>query len=128
MYFAYPMTPATPLLNFLSSVREKYGIKTIQLENEIAVANASIGANYAGAISMVGTSGGGFDLMAEALSLQGMTEIPLVVYLAQRAGPSTGTPTYTMQADLMAALYSGHGDFPRVVLLLEMLKMRFTKQ
>jgi 2-oxoglutarate ferredoxin oxidoreductase subunit alpha len=116
MYFAYPMTPATPLLHFLSSVREKYGIKTIQLENEIAVANASIGANYAGAISMVGTSGGGFDLMAEALSLQGMTEIPLVVYLAQRAGPSTGIPTYTMQADLMAALYSGHGDFPRVVI------------
>jgi 2-oxoglutarate ferredoxin oxidoreductase subunit alpha len=79
IYFAYPMTPATPLLHFLSSVREKYGIKTIQLENEIAVVNASIGANYAGAISMVGTSGGGFDLMAEALSLQGMTEIPLVV-------------------------------------------------
>jgi len=116
LYFAYPMTPATPLLHFLSSLREKYRIKTIQLENEIAVINASIGANYAGAISMVGTSGGGFDLMAETLSLQGMTEVPLVVYLAQRAGPSTGIPTYTMQADLMAALYSGHGDFSRVVI------------
>jgi len=116
LYFAYPITPATPLLHFLSSLREKYNIKTIQLENEIAVVNAAIGANYAGAISMVGTSGGGFDLMAETLSLQGMTEIPLVVYLAQRAGPSTGMPTYTMQADLLAALYSGHGDFPRVVI------------
>jgi len=115
LYFAYPITPATPLLHFLSSVREKYNIKTIQLENEIAVVNAAIGASYAGAISMVGTSGGGFDLMVEALSLQGMTEVPLVVYLAQRAGPSTGMPTYTMQGDLLAALYSGHGDFPRVV-------------
>jgi len=115
LYFGYPMTPATSLLHFLSSLREKYNIKTIQLENEIAIVNAAIGASYAGAISMVGTSGGGFDLMAETLSLQGMSEVPLVVYLAQRAGPSTGMPTYTMQADLLAALYSGHGDFPRVV-------------
>ncbi|MEM5814921.1 MAG: 2-oxoacid:acceptor oxidoreductase family protein, partial [Candidatus Aenigmatarchaeota archaeon] len=75
-YFAYPMTPATKLLHFLSSLREKYDIKTFLLENEIAVVNASIGSNFAGAISMVGTSGGGFDLMAETLSLQGMSEVP----------------------------------------------------
>jgi len=116
LYFAYPMTPATPLLHFLSSVREKYNLKTIQLENEIAIANATLGASYAGAISMLGTSGGGFDLMTEAVSLQGMTEIPLVVYLAQRAGPSTGMPTYTMQGDLNLALNCGHGEFPRVVI------------
>jgi 2-oxoglutarate ferredoxin oxidoreductase subunit alpha len=115
-YFAYPMTPATPLLHFLSSLREKYDFKTIQLENEIAVANATLGASYAGAISMLGTSGGGFDLMTEAISLQGMSEVPLVVYLAQRAGPSTGLPTYTMQADLNLALNCGHGEFPRVVI------------
>lgn len=115
LYFAYPITPATSLLHFLSSLREKYDLKTIQLENEIAVANAAIGSSYAGAISMVGTSGGGFDLMTEAVSLQGMTEVPLVIYLAQRAGPSTGIPTYTMQGDLDSALHCGHGEFPRVV-------------
>ena len=114
-YFAYPMTPATKLLHFLSSLREKYDIKTFLLENEIAVVNASIGSNFAGAISMVGTSGGGFDLMAETLSLQGMTEVPLVIYLAQRYGPSTGMPTYTSQSDLNSAIYSGHGDFQKVV-------------
>jgi 2-oxoglutarate ferredoxin oxidoreductase subunit alpha len=116
LYFAYPMTPATQLLHFLSSLREKYDLKTIQLENEIAIANAALGASYAGAICMVGTSGGGFDLMTEAVSLQGMTEVPLVVYLAQRAGPSTGMPTYTAQSDLSLALNCGHGEFARVVI------------
>jgi 2-oxoglutarate/2-oxoacid ferredoxin oxidoreductase subunit alpha len=116
LYFAYPMTPSTPLLHFLSSLRDKYDFKTIQLENEIAIANATLGASYAGAISMLGTSGGGFDLMTEAVSLQGMTEVPLVVYLGQRAGPSTGLPTYTMQADLNLALNCGHGEFARVVI------------
>jgi len=116
LYFAYPMTPSTPLLHFLSSLREDYNFKTIQLESEIGVVNAALGASYAGAICMVGTSGGGFDLMTEAISLQGMAEIPLVIYLAQRAGPSTGMPTHTMQADLKLALNCGHGDFPRVVI------------
>uniref|UniRef100_A0A7C5V202 2-oxoacid:acceptor oxidoreductase subunit alpha n=1 Tax=Caldicellulosiruptor owensensis TaxID=55205 RepID=A0A7C5V202_9FIRM len=116
LYFAYPMTPSTPLLHFLSSMRDEYNFKTMQLENEIAVVNAALGASYAGAICMVGTSGGGFDLMGEAISLQGMTEVPLVVYLAQRAGPSTGMPTHTMQSDLKLALNCGHGDFPRVVI------------
>jgi 2-oxoglutarate ferredoxin oxidoreductase subunit alpha len=115
-YFAYPMTPATPLLHFLSSLREKYDFKTIQLENEIAIINATLGASYAGAICMLGTSGGGFDLMTEAVSLQGMSEVPLVAYLGQRAGPATGLPTYTMQADLKLALNCGHGEFPRVVI------------
>ncbi len=64
---------------------------------------------------MIGTAGGGFDLMTEALSMQGMSEIPLTVYLAQRPGPGTGVPTYSPQSDLNIALKSGHGEFPRVV-------------
>ncbi len=115
VYIAYPMTPATPLLHFLAKRQSKHKILVLQLENEIAVINAALGASYAGAISMIGTSGGGFDLMSEALSLQGISEIPLVVYLAQRVGPGTGVPTYTEQADLNIALYSGHGEFPRIV-------------
>lgn len=115
MYIAYPMTPATPVLHFLAARKDKYDITVLQLENEIAVVNAALGASYAGAMTMVGTSGGGFALMAEALSLQGMSEVPLVVYLAQRTGPSTGVPTYTAQGDLLFALHAGHGEFPRVV-------------
>jgi len=116
IYIAYPMTPATPVLHFLAARKEKYNFTVLQLENEIAVVNAALGASYAGANVMVGTSGGGFALMAEALSLQGMSEVPLVVYLAQRTGPSTGVPTYTAQGDLLFALHAGHGEFPRVVL------------
>ncbi len=112
MYIAYPMTPSTPVLHFLAKRKE---VVTLQLENEIAVVNAALGASYAGANVMVGTSGGGFALMNEALSLQGMSEVPLVVYLAQRMGPSTGVPTYTSQGDMLYALHAGHGEFPRVV-------------
>ena len=115
MYIAYPMTPSTPVLHFLAARKKKYNITVHQLENEIAVINAALGASYAGAMVMVGTSGGGFALMAEAMSLQGMSEVPLVVYLAQRTGPSTGVPTYTAQGDLLFALHVGHGEFPRVV-------------
>ncbi len=110
MYIAYPMTPATPLMTYLANKT-----KVVQLENEIAVANAALGASYAGARVMLGTSGGGFALMGEAMSLQGMSETPLVAYLAMRMGPSTGVPTYTSQGDLQFALHIGHGEFPRVV-------------
>ena len=116
LYIAYPMTPATPVLHILAGMQKEHGIKVFQPENEIAVVNAALGASYAGAITMVGTSGGGFALMSEALSLQGCSEIPLVVYLAMRTGPSTGVPTYTGQSDLRFALHAGHGEFPRVVL------------
>ncbi len=115
IYLGYPMTPATPVLHFLASKQLKHNITVVQPENEIAVVNASLGANYAGAMSMVGTSGGGFALMVEALSLQGMSEVPLVVYLASRPAPSTGVPTYTGQGDLKFAVNAGHGEFPRVV-------------
>ncbi|MCD6381724.1 MAG: 2-oxoacid:acceptor oxidoreductase subunit alpha [Candidatus Aenigmarchaeota archaeon] len=114
LYIAYPMTPATPVLHYLAA-RQSDELKVLQLENEIACAQAALSASYAGALSMTGTSGGGFALMTETLSEQGMMEVPLVVYLAQRTGPSTGVPTYTEQADLKFALHAGHGEFPRVV-------------
>ena len=115
LYIGYPMTPSTGVLHELAMNQEKHGHMVIQLENEIAVANAGLGASFSGAKIMIGTSGGGYDLMTEALSLQGMSEIPLVVYLSSRPGPASGIPTYTMQADLDIALRGGHGEFPRVV-------------
>jgi len=118
LYFAYPMTPATGVLHELAREQGKNGNKHIvfQPENEIAVVNAGLGASFAGAKVMIGTSGGGYDLMTEGLSLQGQSEVPLVVYLASRPGPGTGVPTYTTQGDLDIALRGGHGEFPRVVI------------
>lgn len=113
LYLSYPMTPATPVLTYLSQKNKKFFV--FVMEDEIAVINAALGASFGGARVMIGTSGGGFDLMTEGISMQGMTELPLVIYLAMRTGPSTGVPTYTSQADLNAALYSGHGEFTRVV-------------
>ncbi len=116
IYIAYPMTPATNALHELAGLQKKYGHLTFQAENEISVANMALGASFAGAKVMVGTSGGGFDLMSETLSFQGISEIPLTVYLASRVGPGTGVPTYSSQADLDIALRAGHGEFPRVVI------------
>lgn len=116
LYIAYPMTPATGVLHELAGKQEEKGFMVFQAENEIAVANAALGASFAGAKVMVGSSGGGFDLMTEALSLQGQSEVPLVVYLASRPGPGTGVPTYTSQADLDIALKGGHGEFPRIAI------------
>lgn len=116
IYLGYPMTPSTAVLQGLSSTQEKYGHLVFQPEGEIAVANAALSASFAGARTMIGSSGGGFDLMTEALSCQGQSEIPLVVYLSSRGGPGTGLPTYTMQGDLDLALRAGHGEFPRVVI------------
>lgn len=115
VYLGYPMTPATSLLTFLSQ-NQKNNYFVFEPENEIAVANSALGASYSGARVMIGSSGGGFDLMTEAMSFQGMTEIPLVVYLASRPGPSSGTPTYSSQQDLNLAINCGHGEFPRVVI------------
>ena len=114
-YFAYPMTPATPVLHLLAGQQKKEKISVFQPENELAAVNAALGASYAGAMAMVGTSGGGFALMSEAMSLSGMAEIPLVVYLSQRTAPATGVPTYTSQGDLKFAVNVGHGEFPRIV-------------
>ncbi|MCX8022925.1 MAG: 2-oxoacid:acceptor oxidoreductase subunit alpha [Syntrophorhabdaceae bacterium] len=114
-YTAYPMTPSTGILNFFSSKAEEYGIVVEQAEDEISAINMALGASYAGVRSMTGTSGGGFCLMVEGISLAGMTEIPIVVALAQRPAPATGLPTRTEQADLFLALHAGHGEFPRVI-------------
>ena len=116
IYIAYPMTPASPVLHYLAAHKKELGIKVIQPENEIGVINMALGAAYAGGRSMTGTSGGGFALMTETLSLAGMSETPIVIYEAQRGAPSTGVPTYTEQADLLFVLHAGHGDFPRIVM------------
>ncbi|ADU97341.1 2-oxoacid:acceptor oxidoreductase subunit alpha [Thermovibrio ammonificans] len=115
VYIAYPMTPASPVLHYLAAHKREFGIKVVQPENEIGVINMVLGAAYAGGRAMTGTSGGGFALMTETLSLAGMSETPVVIYEAQRGAPSTGVPTYTEQADLLFALFAGHGDFQRIV-------------
>lgn len=114
-YSAYPMTPSTGIMNYIASKSAEYGIVIEQAEDEIAAINMALGASYAGVRAMTGTSGGGFALMTEGLSLAGITETPLVIALAQRPGPATGLPTRTEQADLNFALYTSHGEFPRVV-------------
>ncbi len=115
-YSGYPMSPATTVMEFISSQADKYSIVLEQAEDEIAAVNMVIGANFAGVRAMTATSGGGFCLMVEALSLAGMTETPAVIIVAQRPGPSTGLPTRTEQADLNFVMHAGHGDFPRAVL------------
>jgi len=112
---AYPMSPSTGVLAFLAKHAKEFGIIAEQAEDEIAAINMAIGAWYAGARAMVTTSGGGFALMTEGLSLAGMLESPIVIHLAQRPGPATGLPTRTEQADLELALYAGHGEFPRII-------------
>ena len=116
IYLAYPMTPATAVMHELAAKEAEYGHIVFEPENEISVANAALGASFTGAKVMIGTSGGGYDLMTEALSFQGMAEIPMVLYLASRPGPGTGVPTYSLQDDLEVALRGGHGEFPRIVI------------
>lgn len=115
IYYAYPMTPATPLLFELAPKQAENKFITLELENEISVMIATIGSAITGAKAMCGTSGGGFALMTEGLSLAGQAEVPIVVYLAQRPGPATGIPTFTAQADLQFARHAGHGEFPRLI-------------
>jgi len=112
---AYPMSPSTGVFTFMCQNAHRFGVIAEQAEDEIAAMNMAIGAWLAGGRGMVTTSGGGFALMEEALSLAAMTETPVVVHLAQRPAPATGLPTRTEQADLNLALYAGHGEFPRVI-------------
>jgi 2-oxoglutarate ferredoxin oxidoreductase subunit alpha len=116
VYLSYPMSPTSNLLHFLAAHAEPAGIRVLQPEGEIAVLLTALGCAYAGTRAAVGTSGGGFSLMVEALGLAGMAELPAVIVLGQRAGPSTGLATYTAQADLEFAIHAGHGEFPRLVL------------
>ncbi len=122
---AYPMSPSTGVLAFLAKQAKDFGIIAEQAEDEIAAINMAIGAWYAGARAMVTTSGGGFALMTEGVSLAGMLESPIVIHLGQRPGPATGLPTRTEQGDLELALYAGHGDFPRIIFAPGTLKDAF---
>jgi 2-oxoglutarate/2-oxoacid ferredoxin oxidoreductase subunit alpha len=113
---SYPMSPGTGVLIFLAQYSRDFSIIVEQAEDEISAINMALGAWYAGARAMVSTSGGGFALMTEGISLAGMIESPVVVHLGQRPGPATGLPTRTEQADLELVLYAGHGEFPRIIL------------
>ncbi len=112
----YPMSPATGILQNMACHSQKFDIIVEQVEDEVGVINMALGAWYAGARAMTTTSGGGMALMSEGISLSGMAESPMVIHLAQRPGPATGLATRTEQGDLNLALYSGHGDFPRIIL------------
>ena len=115
-YVAYPMSPATHILEWFATHAQRLGICVRQVEDEISVINMCIGANHMGVRGMCATSGGGFALMTEAIGMAGIIETPAVIVNVMRAGPSTGVPTKTEQADLNQALGASQGDFPRVVL------------
>jgi len=112
----YPMTPASSLLEFMFAQARRFNLVVRQIEDEIGALLHAIGAAHAGVRAMTCTSGGGFSLMVEALSLAGSTETPVVVVVAQRPGPATGMPTRTEQGELLFTLFAGHGEFPRAVL------------
>ena len=113
---AYPITPASEIMEYLIKKLPKFGGAVIQTEDEIAAATMAIGANYGGVRSFTASAGPGLSLMMEAIGLSGMTEQPLVVVDTQRGGPSTGLPTKQEQSDLMAMLYGTHGEIPKVVI------------
>ncbi len=114
-YTAYPMTPTSPILEFMAKYEKELGIQVTLPESEIAVIMQALGYAYLGVRTALGTSGGGFSLMVEGLSLSGQAEIPVVIVLGQRAGPGTGMPTYNSQSELGFALTAGHGEFPRLI-------------
>lgn len=117
-YSAYPMSPSTAVMEYLASKSVEADIVVEQAEDEIAGINMAIGASFAGARAMTGTSGGGFCLKVEALGLSGIAEIPLVVIDVQRPGPATGLPTRTEQSDLKFVISASQGEFPRMVIAL----------
>jgi len=116
-YSAYPMTPASSILHFLAAQERRFNIVVKHTEDEISAINMAIGAGFAGVRSMCGTSGGGFCLMTEGYGLAGMLEVPIVVILSMRPGPSTGMPTWSEQGDLKFAMSASQGDFPRPILI-----------
>lgn len=114
-YISYPMTPTSPILHFMAANAQKFGLAVMHPESEIAVMLMACGAAYAGSRVAVGSSGGGFCLMVEGLSFAGMAELPVVIVLGQRPGPSTGLPTYSTQTELGFALHAGQGEWTRLV-------------
>ncbi|WP_033167691.1 2-oxoacid:acceptor oxidoreductase subunit alpha [Clostridium sp. KNHs205] len=117
-YSAYPMSPSTAVMEYLAFIGNVSGVLVEQAEDEIAAINMALGASYAGARAMTGTSGGGFCLKVEALGFSGIAEIPLVVIDVQRPGPATGLPTRTEQSDLKFVISAAQGEFPRMVIAL----------
>src|SRR5437867_3273457 len=115
-YCAYPMSPATHILEWFAAHARDLGICVRQVEDEISVINMTIGANHMGVRGMCATSGGGFALMTEAIGMSGMIETPVVVVNVMRAGPSTGVPTKTEQGDLNQAIGASQGDFPLIIM------------
>jgi len=115
-YYAYPMSPSSHLLTHMANHANEFGYVVKQAEDEITVANLALGSMHAGTRALCATSGGGFDLMTETISLSGIIETPWVCVLFQRPGPATGLPTWTGQGDLNLALYSAHGEFTRMVI------------
>ncbi len=111
----YPMTPTSPILEFMAKYEKDLGIHLVLPESEIAVIMMALGYAYMGKRSAVATSGGGFSLMVESLGLAAQAELPILVVLGQRTGPSTGLPTYTAQTDLNFALHASQGEFPRFI-------------
>ncbi len=114
VFSGYPITPASPILEQLSDMK-RFGIKTLQAEDEIAAVGVAIGASFAGALGVTATSGPGICLKSEAIGLAVMTELPLVVIDVQRGGPSTGLPTKTEQADLLQAMFGRNGECPAAI-------------
>ncbi|MCE5006031.1 MULTISPECIES: 2-oxoacid:acceptor oxidoreductase subunit alpha [Staphylococcus] len=112
---AYPITPASEIMEYMIDNLPKVGGTVVQTEDEIAAANMAIGSNYAGVRAFTASAGPGLSLMMEAIGLSGMTETPFVVVNTQRGGPSTGLPTKQEQSDLMQMIYGTHGDIPKIV-------------
>ncbi|WP_242219407.1 2-oxoacid:acceptor oxidoreductase subunit alpha [Bacillus cereus group sp. BfR-BA-01380] len=113
---AYPITPASEIMEYLIKKLPKVGGTVIQTEDEIAACTMAIGANYAGVRTLTASAGPGLSLMMEAIGLSGITETPLVIVDTQRGGPSTGLPTKQEQSDLMAMIYGTHGEIPKIVM------------
>lgn len=113
---AYPITPASEIMEYLIKKLPKFGGTVIQTEDEIAAVTMAIGANYGGARAFTASAGPGLSLMMEGIGLAGMTETPVVIVDTQRGGPSTGLPTKQEQSDLMALIYGTHGEIPKIVL------------
>lgn len=113
---AYPITPASEIMEYLIKKLPALGGSVIQTEDEIAAVTMTIGANYAGVRSLTASAGPGLSLKMEAIGLSGITETPLVIVDTQRGGPSTGLPTKQEQSDLMAMIYGTHGEIPKIVL------------
>jgi 2-oxoglutarate ferredoxin oxidoreductase subunit alpha len=111
----YPMSPSTSIPQTLITWAKQMDLVVEQAEDEIAAINMALGASYAGVPSMVATSGGGYALMTESVSLAAASETPVVIVIGQRCGPATGLPTRTEQGDLWFALHGGHGEFPRAI-------------